>query len=135
MASLFVGIPSAGRKEILSHTIQHLSQQAVRPDRVILCTPDDEDENEEEVEAMRFQAELERTMGFVSFASTKGKKVDGNYNDKSFRPTTPPVISTEQFTDAILVGEASDAIYGYLRIEEAGEDLVDRAKAQGIQRQ
>lgn len=43
MASLFVGIPSAGRKEILSHTIQHLSQQAVRPDRVILCTPDDED--------------------------------------------------------------------------------------------
>ena len=42
MANLFVGIPSAGRKEILSHTLQHLSQQVVRPDKVIVCTPDDE---------------------------------------------------------------------------------------------
>ncbi len=42
MASLVVGIPSSGRTELLSRTIEHLSRQVLRPDKVILCTPDDE---------------------------------------------------------------------------------------------
>ncbi|MEL6060812.1 MULTISPECIES: glycosyltransferase family 2 protein [unclassified Methylobacterium] len=44
MTRLFVGIPSAGRKGILSDTLAHLSRQVRRPDKVILCTPDDEDD-------------------------------------------------------------------------------------------
>lgn len=63
MTSLFVGIPSAGRKGILSDTLAHLSQQIRRPDKIILCTPDDED----------YQTpEFDRALDLIHIRATKG---------------------------------------------------------------
>ncbi|WP_342105378.1 glycosyltransferase family 2 protein [Methylobacterium sp. SI9] len=63
MTRLFVGIPSAGRKGILSDTLAHLSQQVRRPDRVILCTPDDED----------YQTpDFDRSLDLTHIRATKG---------------------------------------------------------------
>jgi GT2 family glycosyltransferase len=56
--TVVVGIPSSGRRDIISAVVPHLARQARKPDQLVICTPASEDADMSELATLPFPVQL-----------------------------------------------------------------------------